>query len=276
MKRRTLLLLFAASGCARIAPGPAPTTFARALLGVARNAGKASAADVEWSLSELSHLSAMAREALAAAPAKPQATVVCELLFTRLGFAREVNDEALDFVMLPSVLRRRRGNCVGLGTLFLALAETLGWSASGVMMPGHFYVRVGDQEQHRNVELLRTGEAMPDTWYPQRFPIPGGSAPEYARPLSSGEVLGILEYNLGSAHRRAERLEPARAAFTRSVAAFPDFSEAHASLGAIEHLLGHLDQAAKSYAAALSKNPHLPGIEQNIALLDAERGKPSR
>jgi regulator of sirC expression with transglutaminase-like and TPR domain len=215
----------------------------------------------------------MAREALAAAPAKPQVSVVCELLFERLGFSREVNDESLDFVLLPSVLRRRRGNCVGLGTLFLALAETLGWPASGVMMPGHFYVRVGDQEQHRNVELLHRGEAMPDSWYPQRFPIPGGSAPEYARPLTSSEVLGILEYDLGSAQRRAKRLEPARAAFTRSVSAFPDFSEAHASLGAVLHLLGHLDQAAASYRTALTKNPHLPGIEQNLALLEAERGK---
>jgi regulator of sirC expression with transglutaminase-like and TPR domain len=271
MNRRTLLLLLAASGCARIAP--AELAFARAILGVARAAGKASAADEAFSLSELEHLSAMAREALVAAPAKPQVTVVSELLFERLGFVREVNDESLDFVMLPSVLRRRRGNCVGLGTLFLALAETLGWSAAGVMMPGHFYVRVGDHGQHRNVELLHRGEAMPDNWYPQRFPVPGGFAPEYARPLTSSEVLGILEYNLGSAHRRAQRLEPARAAFTRSISAFPDFSEAHASLGAVQHLLGHLDQAAKSYATALSKNPHLPGLEQNIALLEAERRK---
>jgi len=171
------------------------------------------------------------------------------------------------------VLRHRRGSCVGLGTLFLALAETLGWSASGVMMPGHFYVRLANRGEHRNVELLRAGEAMPDAWYAERFPIPGGAPPEYARPLTSQEVLGVLEYNVGNDRRRARRIDEARAAFARSVRAFPDFSEAHASLGAMQQLLGQLDQADQSYRAALAKNPHLPGLADNLALLAAERAE---
>jgi tetratricopeptide (TPR) repeat protein len=154
----------------------------------------------------------------------------------------------------------------------LALAETLGWSASGVLMPGHFYVRVATAAQHRNVELLRKGEAMPDSWYERRFPIPGGAAPEYARPLSVAEVLGVLEYNVGNEARRLERFESARADYTRAVALFPDFSEAHASLGAMQQLLGQLEQAAASYRTALAKNPHLPGLDENLALLVAERG----
>jgi regulator of sirC expression with transglutaminase-like and TPR domain len=268
MKRRALLLLLASSGCRG---GAARLPFSRKLLAVTSSAAKLSDAEVSDSVSELMHLADMAREALAAAPSQPPATVVSQLLFGRLGFEREVDDQALKFVLLPSVLRQRRGSCVGLGTLFLALSEALGWSASGVMMPGHFYVRVADSAQHRNVELLRKGEAMPDAWYSERFPIPGGAAPEYARPLRAAEVLGVLEYNVGNDHRRARRVEPARAAFARSVAAFPDFSEAHASLGAMQQLLGQLEQAAQSYRVALAKNPHLPGLDQNLTLLRQER-----
>jgi tetratricopeptide (TPR) repeat protein len=140
------------------------------------------------------------------------------------------------------------------------------------MMPGHFYARVSEPSGHRNVELLRQGEMMPDAWYVARFPIPGGAAPAYARPLTGPEVCGVVEYNVGNAHRRAQRLAEARAAFARAVAAFPDFAEAHASLGSMQQLLGQLDQAAASYRAAITKNPHLPGLDQNLALLAEERG----
>jgi regulator of sirC expression with transglutaminase-like and TPR domain len=273
MKRRALLLLLASSGCHG---GKKGLPFSRSLLGVAKNAAKLSDAQLLQSVAELNHLGDLAREALARSPSRPPATVVSELLFGPLGFVREVSDQALDFVLLPSVLRRRRGSCVGLGTLFLALAERLGWSASGVMMPGHFYVRLADRSEHRNVELLRAGEAMPDTWYAERFPIPDGAIAEYARPLSSQEVLGVLEYNVGNDHRRARRIDEARAAFARSVSAFPDFSEAHASLGAMLQLLGQLDQAAQSYRAARAKNPHLPGLDENLALLAAERAEAAK
>jgi regulator of sirC expression with transglutaminase-like and TPR domain len=268
MKRRALLLLLASSGCQ---DSGSKLPFSRALLAVAKQAAKLTDAQIAGSISELLHLADMAREALQAAPSRPPAAVVSELLFGRLGFSREVDDEALDFVLLPSVLRGRRGSCVGLGTLFLGLSEALGWSAAGVMMPGHFYVRVAERAQHRNVELLRKGEAMPDAWYEQRFPVAGGAAAEYARPLSSAEVLGVVEYNIGNELRRARRFEPARAAFGRAVAAFPDFSEAHASLGAMQQLLGQLEEAAQSYRVALAKNPHLPGLDRNLALLENER-----
>jgi len=272
MKRRALLLLLGSSACRGREQPRLP--LATSLLELGSRAGRVAEGTPAEGLAELMHLSDLARERLAAESARPPLAVVTELLFGRLGFVREVNDEALDFALLPSVLRRRRGSCVGLGTLFLALSEALGWSAAGVMMPGHFYVRVSEPGAHRNVELLRRGELMPDAWYAARFPIPGGAAAEYARPLSGSEVRGIVEYNVGNDHRRAQRFGDARAAFSRAVAAFPDFAEAHASLGSVQQLLGQLDEAADSYRAALDKNPHLPGLDQNLALLAQERAEP--
>ncbi|HYP90076.1 MAG TPA: transglutaminase family protein, partial [Polyangiaceae bacterium] len=177
----------------------------------------------------------------------------------------------LDFVLLPGVLERRRGSCVGLGTLFLALADALGRAAWGVMRPGHFYARVQDSGEPRSVELLRAGEAMPDAWYAQRFPVPAVAVAEYGRPLSRAEVMGVVHYNVGNERRRQLRLREARAAFTRAIRDFPDLSEAHASLGAVEQLLGDLESAARSYGRARELNPQLPGVEQNVALLNRER-----
>lgn len=270
MKRRSLMLLLAGSACRRVA---APElAFGRALIAAATQSGQASDEQARWSLTELQRLADDARSELTAATGRSASGVLSKLLFERWGFAREVEDHNLGFVFLPSVLERRRGSCVGLGALFLALAEAVGVTARGVMMPGHFYVRAVEGGRPRNVELLRAGEAMSDAWYEQRFPVPGGSAPEYARPLRSAEVLGVVDYNLGNERRRQLRLSEARAAFRRAIGAFPELAEAHASLGAVEQMLGDLPAAAASYQRALAANPHLPGLEQNLALLTEERG----
>jgi regulator of sirC expression with transglutaminase-like and TPR domain len=268
MKRRSLLLLLAGSACRR-EPGP-ELGLGRALVAAARQNAQASDEQASFCLAELERLAHGARAELAAAPGRSAAGVLSQLLFERWGFAREVEDRNLGFVFLPSVLEKRRGSCVGLGTLFLALANAVGVTACGVMMPGHFYVRTVERGQARNVELLRGGEAMPDAWYAQRFPVPGGSAHEYARPLSTAEVLGVVDYNLGNERRRQRRLSEARAAFQRAIRAFPELAEAHASLGAVEQLRGNLTGAAASYRRALEANPHLPGLQQNLALLTEE------
>jgi regulator of sirC expression with transglutaminase-like and TPR domain len=116
-------------------------------------------------------------------------------MYMALGFEREVDDTDLRFVLLPSVLRARRGSCVGLGSLYLALGEHLHLPLEGVMLPGHFFVRLHDRDRVRNIELLRRGEQLPDDWYRQRFPLPPEGAREYARALSLGEVLAIVAYD---------------------------------------------------------------------------------
>lgn len=268
MKRRSLLLLLATSGCHH---GSSPSLgLGHALLDVARQSGSDDER-VSASLTELTRLARVAQSALSAQPGRSPASVLSTLLFEQWGFVREVEDTSLGYVLLPSVLEHRRGSCVGLGSLFLVLAEVLGWSAAGVLMPGHFYARVREATGVRNVELLRAGEAMPDAWYERRFPVPGGSAREYARPLTAQEVLGVVHYDVGNERRRQRRLSEAEAAFARATRAFPDLSEAHASLGAVQHLLGDLQAATASYRRAKDVNPHLPGVAENLVLLEAER-----
>jgi hypothetical protein len=268
MTRRSLLLMLAACGCHD--EGDPRLGLSRALLEVALQGGSDNER-VARSLAEVARLAALARKELAVSPGRSPASVLSALLFEQWGFVREVEDTSLRYVLLPSVLEHRRGSCVGLGSLFLTLAEALGWSASGVLMPGHFYVRVREATGERNVELLRAGEAMPDAWYERRFPVPGGSAREYARPLTGSEVLGVVHYDIGNERRRQRRLSEAEAAFASAARAFPELSEAHASLGAVQHLLGHLQAATVSYRRARDANPHLPGVAENLALLEAER-----
>jgi regulator of sirC expression with transglutaminase-like and TPR domain len=264
MNRRALLFLAGTAACS----APEHWRLARALLSIAQTAGEAAHADEAWLVAELESVCKRARR-LGLNGAEASASLV-RVLFEEVGFAREVDSTDLRFVFLPSVLRERRGSCVGLGTLYLALAEALGFQARGVLMPGHFYVRQAGPGAPRNVELLRRGEAMSDDWYRGRFPVPRGGANYYARDLTTEQVLGLLEYNVGNERRRQQRYVEAEAAYARAVSRFPTFAEAHASLGAIQHLLGRLPNAAMSYRTARQLNSDLSGLDANIAMLDAE------
>ena len=269
MNRRSALagiLCMLASACKRTADvGELPPEL-RALLAVGRDFGEyaeTAEAEAAFELRQIASRMTAARGHRAAA--------ISETLFGALGFVREVTDTDLSFVLLPSVLRGRRGSCVGLGSLYLALAELLGVPATGVMLPGHFYVRVIEGGRRRNVELLRRGEELPESWYRERYPIPGGAAPAYGRALSANEVRGVVEFDVGNERRRQGRILEARRAYQRATQHFPDFAEAHGSLGAVLHVLGQLDAAAETYDRAERTYPSLPGLRDNIALLRAER-----
>jgi regulator of sirC expression with transglutaminase-like and TPR domain len=269
VNRRSLLLGLAACAChGSKAP---PLSFARAALKLARDAGQATAEQESSSINELCQIATLAETELKKTPGAASGQVLSRLLFEQLGFAREVTKTDLRFVLLPNVLQGRRGNCVGLGTLVLALSEALAWTANGVLMPGHFYVRLEEHGQARNIELLHRGEAMPTDWYSGRFPVPGGSAREYGRPLTATETLGVIAYDIGNERRRQLRFEDARQAYLHAAQLFPELAEAHASLGATLQVLGKLDEAAASYQIARHMNPHLPGVDQNVAVLEDEQ-----
>lgn len=269
MKRRALLQLVCLAGCSR-AVEPAAAHPWTAWLQVGAEFAELDSDAAAAGASELERLGGLVRAQLARGG--DLARAARSVLFEQAGFVREVNDPSLRFVLLPSVLRLQRGSCVGLGTLMVALIQLARGEAWGVLRPGHFYVRFRHRGEVRNLEPLRAGEEMPDAWYEARFPVLG-KAEYYARPLSAGEVLGVLEYNIGNERKREQRLAEARRAYSRSVSHFPDFAEAHASLGTVLHLEGKLEAAERAYRTALQKNPALPGLEWNLEVLLTERAK---
>ena len=219
---------------------------------------------------ELERIAQLVRRARRAAPQLPARALLRRVVFEQLGFAREVSDASLRFVYLPSVLRLRRGSCVGLGSLYLALGERLGWNMRGVIVPGHFFVRIQERGVSYNLELLRGGAELPDSWYHARYPVPVFAGAAYARPLYAEEVAGVVEYDVGNARMRQGKLLPAQLAYERARRLFPDFAEAHASAGSVAQLLGQLSRAQAAYRAARRANPQLAGVEHNLALLEAE------
>ncbi len=197
------------------------------------------------------------------------------VVFGELGFERQVDSADVRFFQLSSVIADRRGSCLGLGALYLAIAERDGIPLDGILLPGHFFVRTRAPDHH-NVELLRRGEAMPDDWYRKKYgPWPeAGSA--YFRPVTVTELVAIHWYNRGNDLRASGDLAAAERSYTRAAREFPNFAEAHASLGAVQQLRGAFAEAGASYAEAARAWPDLPGLAGNVELLKRQLDGASR
>jgi len=192
------------------------------------------------------------------------------VVFGEFGFQREIESTASRFFQLSSVLGDRRGSCLGLGALYLAIGERIGVPLDGILLPGHFFVRTRGPGGH-NVELLRRGEAMPDEWYRKKYrPWPENRS-AYFRPVTVSELGSIHWYNRGNDLRAAGDLGAAEQAFARAAQEFPGFAEAHASLGAAQQRRGAIAEAEASYRAAARAWPDLPGLAHNLELLQEQR-----
>jgi tetratricopeptide (TPR) repeat protein len=259
----TLVIAALAVGC-RAAPPSTEGPVGRALLALATDFGTDAAATV----AARGVLDEIVRrvERRHRAGTGDVADTLDAVIFGELGFEREVDSSATRFFDPTAVLTQRRGSCLGLGALYLAVAERVGMPLDGILLPGHFFVRTRGPRQH-NVELLRRGEAMPDDWYRQKYgPWPGpGSA--YLRPVTTAELIAIHWYNRGNDLRAQGDAAGAELAFRRAAAGFPAFAEASASLGALLQARGALAEAGDAYRAAARAWPDLPGLAENVERL---------
>jgi tetratricopeptide (TPR) repeat protein len=203
--------------------------------------------------------------------ARDETTVdaINDVVFERFGFEREITSTDLRYVFLGEVLLARRGSCVGLGSVYFSLGQLLTLPLDGVVLPGHFYLRQPGSVP-RNIETLRRGEALPDSWYQARYPVLPGMGQAYGRSLGGVQLRGVVAFNVGNERSRQGRLPEAEHAFAYAVSCFDDFAEAHASLGRARHVLGKLEGAERAYAEAYKLAPALPGLTHNQALLNAE------
>ncbi len=261
----------ATGGCARDGlaarpPGPLSST----ILALAADLG-AAPTDVADSWVRVNEIAAQVRERHRRGGGGDWIADLNAVVFDQLGFEREIASQDVKFFRLPSVVAQRRASCLGLGALYLVLAERLGVGLDGVMVPGHFFVRTREPA-HRNIELLRRGESMPDAWYRTKYgPWPQGGDSPYFRALDPSELAGVHWFNAGNHLRAAHDLAGAAVAYDRAAAALPAFAEAEASLGAVRQLQGALDQAEAAYQQAARARPDLPGLDHNLALLKQQR-----
>ncbi len=118
-------------------------------------------------------LDVMALQILPRAPlnSSPEKKIdaINHLLFSRLRLRfppHSLYSKEVDlYTFLPSVLESKRGVCLGVSTLYLALAQRLALPLEAVTPPGHIYLRYRDAGQTINIETTHRGVDLPTTRY---------------------------------------------------------------------------------------------------------------
>jgi tetratricopeptide (TPR) repeat protein len=189
------------------------------------------------------------------------------------GIMPDPVEDSIDRALLPRVLVHRRGSCLGLSAVYLAVAEGLGVEARGVIAPGHFFVRRFEAGAARDLELLEGGWPLALADLRRRYQVPPGN-PLYLRALSSQETLAVCRYNLANALREKRRLREAVRHYLRVLEILPELAEAHLNLGLCYFRLGEHPRAERAYLRAAALNPGLRGLRGNLDAL--QRAWPRR
>ncbi len=181
------------------------------------------------------------------------------LLFMDMGFRfppQSTFQENIDiFSLLPSVVNERRGVCLGISILYLALAQRLDLPLEIVTPPGHIYLRY----QNRNIEPTMRGVHIADSDYLGincRF--------LYLRQLK--EVLGLSFINQASLSLTAQDYEKAYMLYKEAALFIKDDALLYELTGTSLYMMGKREEAKQHLKA--SKTAKSDSICQNSLVDD--------
>src|SRR5581483_3122329 len=119
------------------------------------------------------------------------------------------------YTFLPSVLESRRGVCLGVSVLYLALAQRLGIPLEIVTPPGHIFLRLKKGDKERNIETTCRGVHVPSDEYlgvnNKKLPL-----------RSMREVVGMVFFNQASIFLNQGKFEDAVKAYKEAILFMPD------------------------------------------------------
>lgn len=196
-----------------------------------------------------------------------------EYLFEELGFRSVERADEADDLFLHSVMDRKRGYCLSLSILYLAIGERLGLALYGVVVPGHFFVRYDDGGVRFNIEATSKGGTAPDEHYIEKFKVPQDERNSiYMTNLDKLQSLGCFFNNLGNVYQDVGDIEMARCALERAVEINPWLAESRLNLGNIYLEKGRADDAINEYRAAIGINSADAKVHSNLGNAYIKKG----
>lgn len=114
------------------------------------------------------------------------------------------------YTFLPSVLDSRRGVCLGVSILYLALAERLDLKLEIITPPGHIYVRLPTQEGNLNIETTARGIHLDDKEYL-------GLNTKMLKERSIKETVGFAHFNKAAVFWSTGEYEKAKRSYEKAL-----------------------------------------------------------
>lgn len=175
-------------------------------------------------------------------------------LFDEQGLAPVIDTSTLENTSLATILEQKKGSCVGLVGLYLAMTEKMNLPFYGVLLPGHAFVRYKDDSLKINIETLRQGLERTDSFYCDFFKVPVDD-PLYFTNIDRSKIKALFLFNFGNMYRAKGLWGEATDKYQAALALLPDFVEAHANLGNAYLLLNRKDEAQKEFDQAKKLRP---------------------
>lgn len=178
--------------------------------------------------------------------------------------------ENRDNILPDSVLRGKKGHCLGLTALFLLAAEKAGFPAYLVRGPDHVFPRLCAHGKCINVEMLENGAIRPDSYYVTRLSIPRTALESklYLQSLENPrELAGSIYLGLGYIANTAGQNDLAELFYVRASEKSPDFAEVYSNLASIKAKKGEQQEVLGLLNKALSLNPTHYATAVNLGVI---------
>jgi regulator of sirC expression with transglutaminase-like and TPR domain len=193
------------------------------------------------------------------------------VLFTDEGFVYDPVPGDPENYLLDRVLARKRGNCLGLTFLYLAIGERVGVPIRGSYVPTHCFARYEGNGVRINIETGEKGIERDDQWYAGKFRL--GEGRPYLRTLGKREMIGVYLKSLGAALSRRGMEEEALRLYREAALFHPGLPDVYYNAGVSYQKLGKSKEAIALYRKALSLDPDMAAALGNLGATLCSSGR---
>ena len=178
-------------------------------------------------------------------------------IFSNLGFKYQTSLDSIEFVALPSIVKQKTGNCIGLSTLYVYLGEKFDIPFYMVLAPNHCFVRYDDGIEKINIEMSDKGASYNNQECVDLCKLPSSVIDNtaYLKTLNKKQMLGALYSNLGMIYLKQKNYSNAIGTLKKSLNFISNLPETHSNLGIAFINSGYIDEAIKELNEAIKLNP---------------------
>lgn len=152
-------------------------------------------------------------------PPEKKIRAINHFIFEEMGYRfppHSVYAQDIDlYTYLPSVIDSRRGVCLGVSILYLALSQRLGLELQALTPPGHIFVRYHTPEKTINIETTARGIHLDTKEYL-------GIESETIPLRSIKDVIGLAYFNEASVHWQNKNFQKALKCYQKASLYLPD------------------------------------------------------
>lgn len=232
---------------------------------------------VEAFLKYLDDLARVVRRRVRGEPNVEWVDAINQVLYFDAGFGYDGQDPhgvLADNLYLHRVVQRKKGYCVSLAVLYLALGRRLGLPIYGVRIPSHFICRFDDGTVRRNIETTDYGIAHPDGYYIRKYRIHPRCVESgvYLKNLTPRQVFADLQNNRGTLRGIHGDWHGALSAFSRGIDIDAGSPFLYYNRAVILTRMGREEEALRDFAVVLELDPNNVFAINNVAEIHANRG----